>query len=355
MADPNQNLDPNSDQVPDRRETIEAAFNAAEVEATKATPDPAPTPENKPDLDTKQDVVETAPTTPTPTKDAELVDKTVERAPQAWKEPLKAKWNKLDPDIRQEVLRRERETTVVLSETSRARQFEQAFSGVVQPYMARINALNSNPIAAVAELFKADHILSSGSPRERAQLMARLISDYNVNVQELDAVLSGTPSAPGTQVDNRVEQLLQQKLAPFQSFMQQQSDRERQERQLQEQAASDTITRMSQDAKYPHFEQLRSTMADLIEFAASKGQTLTIDTAYNRAVALDPVISQEVASAKIERDVAARLADSTAKAKRALNASVSVSGNPSSSATGLSPSSDRRATIEAAFLAAEGR
>jgi DNA-binding ferritin-like protein len=218
--------------------------------------------------------------------------------------------------------------------------------------MARINSLGVNPINAVAELFKADHILSSAPPRERAQRMAKLISDYGIDIAELDSALSGKAADP---VETRVETLLKSRLEPFNAYLQQQQQREQQERQLQEQTVAETVNKMAQDAKYPYFERVRSTMADLIEFAAAKGQTLTIDSAYNRAVVLDPDINQEITAQRTSQNAAALLADSTAKAKRALNASVSVSGSPTGSATGSPSPADRRATIEAAFSAAEGR
>ena len=349
MADPEQVQD-----VPDRRETIEAAFEAAE------TPEPAAVAAAEPVV--QEVAAEKEPTgAPVESASAEAVEtpapietKPEDRAPQAWKAPLKAKWGALDPEVRQEISRRERETTQVLNDSAQARQLTQQLMQTVQPYQARLKQLGAHPIEAMGRLLKADAFLSSAPPADRAKYMATLIKGYGVDIAALDAALAGAP-ASSDPVDSRVEQLLQQRLAPFQSFIQQQQQREQQERQAQEQSAAQTVEQMAQDTvKYPYFEQVRSLMADLVEFLASKGQPLTIDAAYNRAIAMDPTISQEVASATASQTLAAQAAASTAKAKRALNASASVAGSPGGTSR-VPNASDRRATIEAAFGAAEGR
>ena len=352
-------------QVPDRRETIEAAFEAAESPAAAPAPVAAPAPASE-SLPTEAGTNETSTKEAKPASEATPADSTpaspasdaktgdVERPPQAWKAPLKAKWDKLDPDIRQEVTRRERETTQVLNETAQARQLQQAFVQAIQPYQARLSQLGAHPIQAMGQLLKADQFLSSAPAAARAQYMATLIKGYGVDIRELDAALAGQPAADP--VSAKVEQLLQQRLAPFQTFMQQQSAAQRQAQAAQEHAASMTVEQMAQDTvKYPYFDQVRSTMADLVEFSASKGQTLTIEAAYNRAIALDPTVSAEIATRTASQTAATQVTEQTARARRALNASASISGNPGGAARSSPNASDRRATIEAAFGAAEGR
>jgi hypothetical protein len=131
--------------------------------------------------------------------------------------------------------------------------------------------------------------------------------------------------------------------------MQQQEQRSKQEQQEQARNAATTVEQMSQDSKYPYFEQVRETMADLIEFSAQKGQTLGIEAAYNRAIALDPAISSEVSTNTANQAAAAKVLADAAKAKKARNASSSVSGNPGGTVPLALNATDRRATIEAAF------
>jgi len=352
--------------VDDRRAALEAAFDAAESaesEAVKTTteepkgghvePKPA-----GPDvaLPTKTDVPNDAPGSKS-TQSIEAAPKPegehTLQAPQSWKPAQKAKWGTLDLDIQQEVLRRDRETTQVLNDTAQARQIANKLSQTVQPYMARINSLNTDPLNAVSELLKADHILSTAPKATRAQYMANLIKDYGIDLQELDSALAGR--APADPVDERVEKLLAQRLAPIQQFLTQQQQVEQRRQQEASQQLAHTVETMSQDSKYPYFEQVRESMADIVEIMANRGQHITIEAAYNRAVAMDPAISSEIANKTEVLAKATQAAQQNSRAQRALNASVSVGGAPSGLTVGAPSANDRRAAITAAFEQVEGR
>tara|TARA_R110000868_G_scaffold5782_1_gene33964 strand:+ start:32925 stop:33983 length:1059 start_codon:yes stop_codon:yes gene_type:complete len=345
--------------VSDRREAIAAALDQAEkadaqptIEAGAAGLPPAvPVPDAPPAEKAPAEKAPAEKALEVPTGEAAetvapVLDQVqgLDRAPQAWKAPLKAKWDKLDPDVRQEVLRRERETTQVLNDTAQARQFTQQFGQAIQPFQERLTKLGAHPIQAVRQLLAADQYLSSAPAPDRAKYMAKLIHDYGVDIAQLDEALAKAPAS--NQVASQVDQLVQQRLAPFQSFMQQQTEQQRQQQALAAQAAQQTVEQMSQDPKYPYFDRVRVAMADLIDFSSQRGQPLTIEAAYNKAIALDSAISQEIA---------AKHASETARVSRALNASSSISGNPTGAVSSNSVGTDRRATIEAAFGAVESR
>jgi len=360
----------------DRRSTIAAAMEAVEEgldvnTAVEKLETPEVIEKAEPVVDTTSDARPAtadseAPKTadvdePTPTKTeeatAEIVEEKqvpVERPPQSWKAPQKAKWDKLDPDIRQEVLRRERETTKVLSESASARQLETQFHQVVQPFMGRLQSMNAHPLAAVQELLKADFLLATGPVNQKTQLMAKLISDYGVDIQALDAALSGK-AAPDP-VESKVEQLLQQRLAPFQQYMTQQEQLRAQQEAAEGQRMATTVESMAMDTtQYPYFEQVRDTMADVVEVLAKRGVSIDLKEAYNRAVAMDPTVSQELATQTAAEALKTQAAKLNGKAQRALKASSSVGGAPGGS-TGRAPdASDRRAVIMAAFDTAGGR
>ena len=352
--------------VDDRRAALEAAFDAvekpesvAESVAVKTTTEEPKGGHVEPKIEGLS--VDSAPKTDVPNDALGSKSTQIEgeqkapilQAPQSWKPAQKAKWDKLDPDIQQEVLRRDRETTQVLNDTAQARQIAQRLSQTVQPYMARIQSLNTDPMTAVHELLKADHLLSTSPKVQRAKFMATLINDYGIDLQELDNALAGRPATDP--VDSRVEQLLQQRLAPIQQFLSQQQQQEQQRQQQITQQLAHTVESMSQDANYPHFEQVRESMADIVEIMANRGQQITIEAAYNRAVAMDPVLGQElIAKSALQKQASAAALDNS-KAQRALQASVSVGGAPSGSTSGALSANTRRATIEAAFDAAEGR
>jgi hypothetical protein len=351
----------------DRRATLEAAFDAAEEglqPAAEAKPVEAPVVETTSTLSSSGEAettssqlsneaeaaeppkTESSDETPAPKEEAaEVVPKAVntDRPPQAWKAAQKAKWETLPQDVRQEVLRREHETTKVLNETAQVRQFATQFQQAIQPYMARIQQVG-NPVTAIQNLLAADHLLASGPKAQKAQYLAKLIKDYGVDIQELDAALAGT--APVDPVESRVEQLLQERLTPFQQYIAQQQQAEQQRQNQVQQTLAGQIAAMSQDPAYPHFEEVRDAMADIIEIQAKRGASIDLKTAYNRAVAADPSISQVIMQTR-------QAASANAQAQRALQASASVKGAPTGSVAGKPL--DRRGQIEAAFAAQEGR
>jgi hypothetical protein len=345
-------------EVPDRRDAIEAAFAAAEEAETVS----APTGDSPPESKTGEDA--TSRPTVEGTAGAEQVAKpepaipatefAVDKAPQSWRAPQKAKWDKLDPDIRQEVIRRERETTKVLGETAQARQFTQQFVQTIQPFQARLAASGTHPLVAVQELLKSDHILSSAPKIQRAAFMAKLIKDYDIDIAALDDALAGTAAAEDP-VESRVQQLLQQQLAPLHQFLSAQKQQEQQREAQESTRIATTIEQMAADPKYPHFEALREDMADLVDIASKRGQYLTLEQAYTRAVGMNPEVSSLVAT---QRTAAARQTSAQAahaRAQKALAASVSVGGAPNGVPSSIPSGSDRRAVIEAAFEQAAGR
>jgi len=352
---------PPEDQVDDRRAAIEAAFESVDTE----TPEipvvaPATAPETAPE--TAEAAPERVPNKPPATPAAAPVEPTpeddsapkfnVEKAPQSWRGPQKAKWATLDPEVKQEVVRREREITKTLNETAQVRQFAQQFSQALQPFQARIQSSGAHPIQAVQKLLESDYVLSSAPKAQRAQFMAKLINDYGIDILELDAALAGR--APVDPVQSQVDQLLQQRLAPFQQYIAQQERQREMAVQQENQRIAHTVETMSVDPKYPHFDSVRDDMADLVEVSAKRGVYLSLEQAYTRAIAMNPEVNQRVASQQ-QTDAARTSAQlENARAQKALKASKSVGGAPSGMIAGSSGASDRRSVISAAFDAVGG-
>lgn len=328
--------------VEDRRAVLEAAFEEAEVKPEVT--EPAAEVIEKPVLEAAQPVTEPV---------IEDDSQNVEKAPQSWRPAQKAKWATLDPDVRQEVMRRERDISRTLGETAQARQLANQFQQAVQPFMARIQSNGITPVQAVNELLKADHILSTSPPPQRAQYMAKLIKDYGVDIRALDDALAGTVQVDPVQ--STVEKLVEQRLAPFQQYIQQQELAKQQAAAQQAQQTQMTIERMAQDPVFPYFQDVRQDMADVIDLSAKRGVFLSLEQAYHKAVAMNPEINQALASQQATDAKKAAAQTANARAQRALNASKSVGGAPVGAISGVPVGADRRAALEAAFSAVEGR
>lgn len=343
---------------PSLRESLEAAIEVVEAPAKEPASTPAESapaekaeggeaPEsNVVDLNKPDDASKLA-----PAKEVTPYDS----APKAWKANAQKKWAGVDPDIRAEVHRREKEIAKVFGETSGIREHVKQFSDVIRPYEARFRSSGMQPLELVGELLKADHILSTSPATARAEFMARVIKDYGVDIRALDSALAGEKVEDP--VTSRVEALLAERLSPLQAFISQQQNVARaQEHQIQSEAAA-TIDGMFQDnAKFPHLEAVRQDMADIIEMNARRHVYLTPEQAYTRAVAMNPEWGAQAAQQVNNGRQLQQARSANDRAQRALNASSSTSGAPGGSPVGgVNANSSLRDTIEAAFNQVAGR
>jgi hypothetical protein len=183
----------------------------------------------------------------------------------------------------------------------------------------------TDPIHAVRNLMQTAAVLRLGTPVQKADLVARLINVYGVDIKTLDTMLSN-PSDPQIQQQTEVQKLLQQELAPFKEFMnQQQMGRQTQQQQVQRQA-QEAVEKFAQQAEFLDDPEIANTMADLLEVAAKRNRTLSMQDAYDQAVQLHPEISKVVAQRK------AAAASNDIAVARAKEASSSVKGSPMSGA-----------------------
>jgi hypothetical protein len=345
------------------RDTIEAAVeqeetNVIDIQAKEIDPAPPPTEAAPEDPKSPEQNVETQAQqgTKTPVAPPGIQAPVVEPVPKAWKPAAQKAWETLPPEVKAEVTRREREVTKVFGETNVMREQVKQFGELIRPFEARIQSVGFTPLQAVHELLKADHILVTAPSTQRAKFMAQLIKEYGVDIRELDNALAG--QAPVDPVKSQLETMLAEKLSPLQSFLAQQQQIARQQDTQIQQDALATIDSMAQDqAKYPHFEQVRADMADVIEMNAKRQVYLTPEQAYQRAVAMNPewgaqAVAQQQAGQRLSQAQA-----QNARAQKALNATASVSGAPGGSPVRGGSQADMtlRDTIEAAFSQVEGR
>ena len=302
----------------------ESADKSADAQSEQAAP------ESEPAVD--QTAEKAAPEAPAAAPTTHRVD----RAPASWRKEAKGEWASVPLHIRQEVHKREMEISRALNEANLARQAASAYDQTVQPYMARIQALGVTPQQAFSELLKADYLLATGTPQQKATLIDKLLQDYGVDVAELDSAIArrlhGAPTQPQVpDIQALVQQQLQQALAPI--YQQQ-----RQAEQQAQQQADMTVEQMSLDPKYPHFDEVREEMADLVEMSAKRGVYLSLDQAYSRAIGFHPEIVSSI-----------NLTQQNQAAQRAKAAAASVSGAPASMNQQHVSSGNLRDDILAAF------
>ncbi|HEY3476589.1 MAG TPA: hypothetical protein VGK56_18375 [Anaerolineales bacterium] len=277
------------------------------------------------------------------------------RAPVSWRPEIREKFGALPPEIQAEVSRREREIESGLREAAGSRRFHEEFARTIQPYEAMLRSEQAAPLEAVAGLLNTAYQLRTAAPHAKAVLVAKIITDFGVDISMLDDVLSGTVENPGQQArrDPNLE-YIQRTLAPVQQFMERFQGMEQQVQQTTAQRAADAIAEFKKKPEVAEFyEDVSEDMADLMEMSARRGQKITLQDAFNRAIMAHPEISKILA----DRRVAATAQQSSSAAQRARAASASL---PSGSAPGegsgkLASSKDLTSAIAQAWDTVENR
>lgn len=330
---------------------------AAESTPPSGTP-PASAPKDTPP--TEADVAAAAPKTPEAPKTGGVTPATprehrVDRPPQSWKGEAKGEWAALPLQTRQEIHRREQQINQALGEIAPMKELATNFSKAAEPFMQRFQEMKVDPIRAFTALANVDYHLATASRGEAARLMAKLITDYQIDIGELDKVLSnaiqsrGAPAATTGANPDLVAQIrneLRQEFAPVLTFAQQQRQAQEAAVQRAEQEVAEALENMRLDPAYPYLDDVQADMADIIELYSRRGVYLSLPEAYTKAVQLNPTTASNLESNS--NMTSAQLAHQAAL--KAKSASVSVNGAPVvTGATTPQGDGTVRGAIEAAF------
>ena len=311
-----------------------------------ATPAPAPGPEDDDTATAPAPAVPpTGGQTPAPTPPAPEPD---DPAPGSWTPAAREEWKQLPKTIKEEVRRREAATSRALTESTEARKFQREFQDVVQPFMGFIAAENSTPIAAVKNLMQTAAILRVGTPQQKVAAAAQIIQQFGIDLMMLDSVLAG--QSPQVSQSAALQQMVSHELAPIRQFMTQQQQFLAQQDQALGEKANAELEKFA--AEHEFYNDVRETMADLIEAASRRGGALSLTAAYDRAIMLHEPVRQ-VIEARKQRQAAQ---NSQRQADTARRNATSVSGSEEASAVGAPASGDSlRDAINAAILKTSSR
>lgn len=234
------------------------------------------------------------------------------KAPASWKPDMREKWASLPPEVQAEVVRREREVATALQQAAPARQEAEAWQKTLQPHAGMLQAFGADPRQTVGQLLQAQAVLHYGSPQQKAGLIARLVTGYNVTVDDLAAALNGasheTAKPPQQQFrDPRFDQ--------FMTTLQQQ--KAAREAQLDQDLKAQWDSFASENE---HAEALKPLIGAIL----GSGKADSLESAYDMALHAHPEFRKVVS-----RREAARLAteqESATAAKKA--AALSLRNDP---------------------------
>lgn len=263
----------------------------------------------------------------------------VVRAPGSWKPATREKFAKLDPDVQQEIIRREREISQGFNDVSEVKKFREHFMGSVNQYAHVINAEGGKPLETIHNLLQTANVLYTGTPVQKAHTVAAIIKNFGISLETLDDVLSGQGGNATASQQPDISSIIQAELTKaLGPLTQRQQAQEQQVAQDTQQEIQDFMDDPANEFSY----DVRETMADLLEASAKRNQKMDLPTAYSRAILAHNDIAEVVARRKTQESVTKSAATAAAAKKK----SVSISGAPEKVVPG---SGNMRDTILAAM------
>lgn len=265
-------------------------------------------------------------------------------APGSWKPAEKALWTQLPPAAREAIKRRESEMQRVVSHSQAARQFQSEYQEVLNVFQPLLDARGvKDPLREVIRpVLGIRAVLETGTPDQKAQMLANIVRDFQVDVLKLDEALTAprgpqvpTSHAPAPSFDPRGVP----EFAPLYHIAE----------MLQQRTVAKAAEQVATVESQPHYEDLREDMADLMETWAERGRTMSVQEAYQRALALRP----DLAPAPVAPQAIGSVSEAAAMLARSRKAASSVSGAPQTG-VGKKPTT-LRDQIAAAMDATNGR
>lgn len=260
----------------------------------------------------------------------------VEKAPASWTPASREHWAAIPEGVRGEIAKRESELQRTLNETAQARQFTQNFHQSIQPYEGMFRAQGVDATTGIGNVLQTAAQLQMGTPNQRAQAVAGLINQFGVDIATLDDMLVGNMPKT-TQASPEVVQL-QQQLAEMQQFIQSQQGQQQQQVMQQQQNIQSETNKFIAENEFAN--DLRGVMADFMDVAERQGRNMTLQEAYNSAVATRPDI-QEILKNRTKSSNNQRAVSG------ARRAGVSVPQSHGTGGGGETPSTTREALLAA--------
>lgn len=270
------------------------------------------------------------------------------KAPQAWREPAKAAWAALPDAAKVEVLRREKEITSQIAGLGEERKYAQTMRQAFAPFEAQIRAEGSTPDQAIGKLMGTAMLLRTGPAHMKAAAVAEMIGTYGVDIRQLVAALEGKgPPAGQPQQHQQLDPaaLVQQVREGLMKDLGSQR-----EQALAAKVQGELDTFLQDKAMHgldgsDYGEEIKETMADLIELALKRKSTITLERAYILAAQQHPEVSKVLA----RQEQAAKAVKANASTQRARVAASSVRNSPSTEPVGDGKSKDLRSALDKAF------
>lgn len=287
------------------------------------------------------------PATPTSTSEqspavAPVADTKRPQRPSTWKKDHWEGFDKLaetNPALAEYINQRESEfakgVSTYKSEADKAKGYIEA----VAPYLPTLQRYGIDPVTNIKNLFAAHQALATGTPEQRLGMFVKLANDYQIPLQSMFVQGQDGQIYFNPQLQQQNSQQAHPTVSPQQ--IEQQIEQRFLMRDAQQQVSQLTTE------KYPHLEQVRETMAQLLESKLAND----LDSAYHAAIRLPQHSEIWDAQQKQQRETdQQRQAEEKRKvAEKARANAVSPRSQPTTGASATAKPTGLRATLESAY------
>jgi hypothetical protein len=246
------------------------------------------------------------------------------KAPHSWSPKAREAWGKMPAEAQAQVEKREREINKTLNDSAQARGFAKQLNDTLTPYREGLLAAGyQDPLQAVNTFLATEAQLRGGTAQDKAYTVAQLIKNYGVDIGTLDNMLAGEPPQQQQGYDPGIEQMLEQRLAPMNQYLQQQEYNQQQAYYAEQHNANTQVETFKQGHEF--LEDVRNDMANLMDGAASRGESMDLERAYSLACQIHPEVSKVMSTRSNEQKIMGTRQNVAAKKA----AAISVKGNQS--------------------------
>jgi len=250
------------------------------------------------------------------------------KPPSSWKREYHEPWQSVDPKVREYVWQREEEVRSGIEPMKTKAQFADQVNKAMEPYMPTIQGLGIDAPTAIQALMQADYTLRNSPPAEKRAYLAQLASQYGINLGDEGYDQQVNPIDPAIyELRNELNSVRGEVVGW-----------KRQQEEVQNQTLLSEIEQFAHKADF--FEDARPTMIQLL----NAGVATDLQDAYEKAIRLDPDLSEQVQQSRQAEADAAKSKAANKAAKSAKAAAVSVR----TSTPGFQPSTkaqDRRSML----------
>ena len=282
----------------------------------------APEPAEKPAVEVEEvEDVEEVEAAPAPVKAV--------KAPATWGKAVQEKFATLDPEVQSEILKREADQARGIQRYAEDAKYASTLRQIISPYEQLIRSEGGTPEAVLQGLLETAAALRTGTPQQKAQLLIQAAHTYGADLSGFIAQQQQLQQMPP-----EYRSLIERQQALEAEMARRDADQARHiamQQQSEMGAAFDVVhsfaseTDESGNLKYPHFDQLRPAMAQML----TGGLAEDLTDAYRKAEWSVPEIRQQLIEAE-----AAKKADELRRVQAQKAARVGVKPKGTYSTTG---------------------